>query len=288
MPAHVPASSLQLAPGVRVVARGTDRLQVGLHDGRRLVVRRSPAADRLLADLAHGHVVAPETANRAAATAVLLDRLRAARLVVSVDEVVRARAARRDTRVLVTVAGPGRAPVVDELDGLLHRAGLGRSATRRRADVALVVTVGEVRRELLDPLVRADLDHLVVRLVDGGAVLGPFVQPGRTPCLRCVDAHRTVADPDHVPVTARYVQATAQPGPSGASDLPDPVLATEALAAAVRDLVAHADGREPATRCHTIRVGPEPTDRSITRWSMHPRCGCSLLGDLGLSGTMGA
>ncbi len=188
----------------------------------------------------------------------------------------------------MTVAGPGRTPVVDELDGLLRRAGLGRSATRRRADVALVVAVGEVRRELLDPLVRADLDHLVVRLVDAGAVLGPFVQPGRTPCLRCVDAHRSLADPDHVPVTARYAQATARADAAGDTGLPDPVLTTEVLAAAVRDLVAHAEGREPATRCHTVRVGPEPTDRSVTRWSIHPRCGCSLLGDLGLSGTMGA
>lgn len=288
MSAHVPPSSLRLAPGVRVVARGRDRLQVGLHDSRRLVVRRSAAADGLLADLAAGHVVPPETPDRPTATAALLDRLRAAGLVVSTDELAQAKAVRRATKVLVTVAGPGRAPVADELDGLLQRAGLGRSATRRRADVALVVAVGEVRRELLDPLVRADLDHLVVRLVDGGAVLGPFVQPGRTPCLRCVDAHRSLADPDHVPVTARYVQATARADAPGDTDLPDPVLTTEALAAAVRDVVAHAEGREPATRCHTIRVGPEPTDRSVTRWSMHPRCGCSLLGDLGLSGTMGA
>jgi hypothetical protein len=273
---------------VRVVARGRDRLQVGLHDSRRLVVRRSTAADRMLADLAAGDVVPPETPDRPAATAALLDRLRAAGLVVSTDELAQAKAVRRATTVLVTVAGPGRAPVVDELDGLLQRAGMGRSATRRRAEVALVVAVGEVRRELLDPLVRADLDHLVVRLVDGGAVLGPFVQPGRTPCLRCVDAHRSLADPDHVAVTARYVQATARADAAGDTDLPDPVLTTEALAAAVRDLVAHAEGREPATRCHTIRVGPAPTDRSVTRWSMHPGCGCSLRGDLGLSGTMGA
>ncbi len=99
MPAHVPPSSLRLAPGVRVVARGRDRLQVGLHDSRRLVVRRSAAADGLLADLAVGHVVAPEAPDRPAAAAALLDRLRAAGLVLSTDELARARAVRLATKV---------------------------------------------------------------------------------------------------------------------------------------------------------------------------------------------
>jgi len=288
MSSHVPVPTLQLAPGVRVVARGRDRLQVGLYDERRLVVRRSGPVDRLLEDLTRGRASVPDTPG----TTALLERLRRAGLVLAADELARARAARADARVHVTGSGgvdlSAHPAPAEELGGMLDRAGLSRSATPSTADVVLVVTVGETRRELLDPLVRSDLDHLVVRLVDGGAVLGPFVTPGVTACLRCIDAHRCVADPDHVAVTVRYLQATERSRADAGTDVPDPLLTTQALATAVRDVVAHVEGREPATRSHTVRLGPEPADRSVTRWSIHPRCGCSLVGDLGLSGTMGA
>ena len=102
-----------------------------------------------------------------------------------------------------------------------------------------MLSTGEPDRDLLDPLVRAGTHHLVVRLVDGGAVLGPFVSPGVTACLRCTDAHRTVEDPDHVPVTARYVRASRRTRRDGVPDVADPALALAALAWAVRDVAAH-------------------------------------------------
>lgn len=37
--------------------------------------------------------------------------------------------------------------------------------------------------------------HLIVRSCDLGAAVGPLVVPGRTPCLRCEDLHRTARDP---------------------------------------------------------------------------------------------
>jgi hypothetical protein len=284
MTSHVPSPTWRLAPGVRVVARGRDRLQIGLYGEGRLVVRRSAPVDRLLDDLVVGRSISPENP---VATA-LLESLHRAGLVLAADGLARARAARAGTRVHVVGSITADPTLADALDDMLDRGGLLRSATADSADVVMVVTVGETRRELLDPLVRSDLDHLVVRLVDGGAVLGPFVTPGRTPCLRCIDAHCCVEDPDHVAVIARYVLATEKCRADGVPDFPDPLLTTQALAAAVRDVVAHVEGREPATRSHTVRLGPEATDRSVTRWAMHPRCGCSLVGDLGLSGTMGA
>ncbi len=39
------------------------------------------------------------------------------------------------------------------------------------------------------------LPHLMVRLTEGDAVVGPFVVPGRTACLRCLDAHHADGRP---------------------------------------------------------------------------------------------
>jgi bacteriocin biosynthesis cyclodehydratase domain-containing protein len=129
--------------------------------------------------------------------------------------------------------------------------------------------------------------HLVVRLVDGGALLGPFVVPGETACLRCIDAHESVRDPDHVAVTTRYAQASGSPRGDGVPDL-DPALASIALAWAVRDVTAHLDGHEPSTWSRTLHLRPDPTRREEQAWPRHPHCGCSWAADDPASGTMEA
>jgi hypothetical protein len=140
------------------------------------------------------------------------------------------------------------------------------------ADVGLLLARGEPERELVDPWLRSRLPHLVVRLVDAGAVVGPFVLPGRSPCLRCLDAHRAEADPDHLAVLARYGKASRRARPHG--DDTEPALLSLALSWAVRDLVAHADGLRASTVSRTVRLGPG-IDREVrTTWAMHPECGC--------------
>ena len=97
--------------------------------------------------------------------------------------------------------------------------------------------------------------------------------PGVTACLRCIDAHQSVRDPDHVAVTARYVRATARVRPDGVPDI-DPALAALALAWAARDVVAHLDGREPSTWSRTLVLSAEPARRDEHEWRRHPQCGC--------------
>src|SRR5690606_5325555 len=53
----------------------------------------------------------------------------------------------------------------------------------------------EPDRALTELLVRRDLPHLVVRLDQQTARLGPMVIPGRTPCLNCLDLLQAAADP---------------------------------------------------------------------------------------------
>lgn len=281
-------SDLQLAPGLRVVARGRDHLQVGLYAGRRTLLPRTEAVERTLEALIARRGVDPDPE-----TAPVLDRLaRHGYLVPRAERIDRERR-RRQGRVALLGSLAG----VDVTE-LFTRAAVEAVATAgpagpagdavERADVVLVLSTGEIARERLDPLVRRGTSHLVVRLVDGAAMVGPFVVPGLTACLRCIDGHRSVHDPDHVVVTSRYVRASSRARPDGMPDLDDPLLATVAAAWAVRDVVAHLEGRRPSTWSRTLLLDAEPSSSNAEDWSRHPQCGCSWPTTDRLSGTMEA
>ncbi len=291
------ASGARLARGLRVVTRGRDRLQVGLHAGRRVVLPRTPLVERTLADLLDR---VPPGAD--ADTRAVLDAL---------EEAGCLHRPRRGPAPVVDVLHTG--PVPTELagapdptgavtllaaSGVRVRAAPGRSRGPRRTpvpvagprcDAALVVAWSEPDRDVLDPLLRDDVPHVLVRLVDDGALLGPFVVPGRTACLRCVDAHRSTHDPDHVPVTARYVRASrsvAGGGAAGLADRPADHLRHLAVGWAVRDLLTHVDGARPATWSSTWHLRPAGGAPVVEEWDRHPGCGCSWAADARPSGTM--
>jgi bacteriocin biosynthesis cyclodehydratase domain-containing protein len=268
---------LQLAPGLRVVTRGHDHLQIGLYDGRRVLLPRTPTVESAISALLERRPVAPDDA-----TAAVLERLRQGGCLTDQDEIDRRDQRRRAGRVSVLGGLPGV-----EAHDLLARTGVIIAAVGD-ADVVLVLSTGEVSRDRLDPLLRGGTSHLVVRLVDGAALIGPFVVPGLTACLRCIDAHLSIADPDHVAVTSRYVRAPSQARADGLPDLTDPVLALVAAAWAVRDVVAHLEGRRPSTWSRTLRLDPDPSLREERDWSRHPECGCCWSADAPASGTMEA
>ena len=272
-PPPAPTAPLPLlAPGLRVVTRGRDHLQVGLHPGRRVVLPRTPVVERVLQALLERRAPDDDPASWS-----VLERLRRAHCL---DDRL------RGTPGPVALLGswPPAGPTATDL-----LAGCGVPLTRwsSRAAVVLVLAAGEVDRDLLDPLLRRRTPHLVVRLVDATAVLGPFVQPGATACLRCLDAHHSVADPDHVAVTTRYLHATQHPRPDGEPDVVDPVLPTLALAWAVRDVLTHLAGRTPSTWSSTVHVGPDGATPEVVTWSPHPECGCCWTADARPSGTIG-
>jgi bacteriocin biosynthesis cyclodehydratase domain-containing protein len=262
----------RLAPGLRVVRRGVGHLQIGLYDARRALLPRTPAVESVLSALLDNRPVDSEPDS-----VDVLSALHDQGCLVTPDD--------RDPR------GRRNQVCLDaELPGardLLDRAGVRVLAPGAAADVAIVGGTGEVDRDRLDPLIRRGSTHLVVRLVDGAAVVGPFVVPGVTACLRCIDAQHSVTDPDHVPVTSRYVHATARPRSDGAPDLGDPALVALAVSWAVRDVVAHLDGRRPDTWSRTVFLDPDPARRREQDWSRHPECGCCWSAHAPASGTMG-
>ena len=182
---------------------------------------------------------------------------------------VRRLADRAGHRIGLRADGSSHAIVTD----LLEIAGL--EVDDASPSVWLVVASGPIAREAIDPLVRAGAPHLLVSGDTGGRRIGPFVEPGRTACLRCVDAHEAEADP-------RRPFLVEQAALRSVGDEPvDPVLDRLALAWAVRDLCRYLEGDEPSTWSATVDLGPTDAPR-LVRWLRHPHCGCAwdLLFDL--------
>ncbi|MCW2760557.1 MAG: hypothetical protein JWR85_758 [Marmoricola sp.] len=272
---HLVRTRHHLAPGLRVVRRGLHHLQVGLYDGRRALLPRTPDVERTISLLLERQAVAEDPA-----IAAVLDELHRHGCLAREPQ---------DAAAGTSVALLGRfeVPGLPDVGALLAAAGVTLTSRAYDADAVIVLSAGELDRERVDPLIRRRTSHVVVRLVDGSALLGPFVVPGTTACVRCIDAHQTVRDPDHVAVTTRYAHATHRPRGDGVPDL-DPALASVALAWAVRDVLAHLHGREPATWSRTLVLGPAPANRHDREWLRHPQCGCCWSADAATSGTMEA
>jgi hypothetical protein len=181
-----------------------------------------------------------------------------------------------------------------------------------RPGLLVLVAVGEPRRDLPDELVRDDVAHLLVRFGEGAATLGPLVVPGRTACLRCIDAHLTDTDPAWPLLVEQQAAAAARGRRDGVAEPLDPTLVRLVLGWTAREVTDHAERRTPATWSSTLRVGGpaiqpaepvepagsagpqehtqsaagEPVARS-TGWLRHPECGCGAQ-TLARSATMGA
>ncbi len=264
---------------MHVVRRDGDHLQAGVDPPRRVILPDLPAVRALLGDL----VVTDEEPHARAA----LRSLRAAGLVLEGGEpgsdspgnpagrraaeaqfgedAARRLGARAEARIgLRAPAGP-RATV----RGLLRGAGLGLAGPGDLPTAWLVVTPDEPLRSDIDPLVREGAPHLLV-VCGAAARVGPFVLPGRTACLRCVDAHLAEPDPRRPLVVEQVARATA-----GGDGVPvDPTLEVLALAWAVRDLARYAEGDRPATWSATVDIDhAAPAVRRV--WARHPHCGCA-------------
>lgn len=143
-------------------------------------------------------------------------------------------------------------------------------------DVGVLISLGEPDRDLLNAAMGTGEAHLVVAILDGLARVGPFVLPGHTACLRCVDAHAEEHD-DRRGVILDQVTGADEP----VATLPaasDPALTAIALAWAARDVVSFVQGDRPATWSATVTLD-KTLEIGTRRWLRHPHCGCCW-GDL--------
>ena len=254
-----------LRPGVGLARREAGRLQLGVDPPLAVVLPDSPAVRLLLLELAHG---GPLT-TLDPVTAPVLDALVASGLVVAEDR----DAVRRDRRAGCAVHVDAPDGVVPELVRLLGAAGLEVTRHEASAGAGVVWTQGEPSRERLDHWMRAGTPHLVVREHTDGIVLGPYVVPGRTACLRCVDARLGEQDPRRSLVVEQLATTAPLRPPA-----PDPVQRALAVGWAVHDLATAADGGVPATWSATVALMSLPP--VATAYRRHVHCGCSWAEEL--------
>ncbi len=139
-------------------------------------------------------------------------------------------------------------------------------------EVALLVSDGVLRRDLIDEFMRTGRPHLTLSSGPEGWTLGPFTVPGLSACLRCVDAARMERDPRR-PLILEQAEPITPIAPH-AKEI--------ALALAARDLAAWSVGQMPLTFNATVTVplGPEGASEAATlpieeRWRPHAHCGCT-------------
>jgi bacteriocin biosynthesis cyclodehydratase domain-containing protein len=120
-------------------------------------------------------------------------------------------------------------------------------------------------------LQRAGTPHLVATVRGETGVVGPFVLPGSTGCLRCGEVRRRDADPTWPRLAAQLAAAD-----TGSDEAPAGATITcllTALTAAVQ-VLAHLDGAAPGTVDATLELSPPTFLPRLRRWSPHPDCGC--------------
>jgi len=275
-----------LAPGLRVLRRSRDELQIGIGPQGRVRLTDTEPVRRTLGHLLRGEAVPDDPETRLVLDTlapVLVDGTGLLPAGVAASDAAAAALldpsaypARLEARRQATVSVSGELGAADPRP-LLAAAGV-RTAVEGAQDVAvaLILRAGEIDRAELDPLVRSRTAHLLVRMIEGHAVVGPLVAPGRTACLRCIDAHRALAEPQAATLAIRHAMASNDRR-DGVAEPVDTSLATLAVAWAVRDLVTLVEGGTPAAWSSTVHLSP--TLDSVTRaeWLRHPACGCGWL-----------
>lgn len=272
-----------LNPRVTVLVRPSGVVQLGW-DPERAVLLDPPGLDtaavlaflRLLDGMHSRSEICAEAAARGSTVeraGELLDEIEAAGLLQPP----------RDPRYEITAVrvhglGPLSDAITVGLRGLGIRPARSRSyrpnAPEHRARVDLVVLTDTV---VVDPRLVADLvvnriPHLQVRVRDGKGVIGPFVLPGETSCLRCADLIKADYDADWPHLAAQLLDRVGHASPAA-------IAATAALALteleAIMECSTH---RCPATLNTTLELDLDSHQLRHRYWEPHPRCGCRRLG----------
>lgn len=282
---------LRLDPRFPLVWRSPDSLQLGVDDPPVTLEGVSIAEERMLAALAIGATrpgLALIGAQSGLDPAQIQRFLSAVRPALERDAPDRA-AGLPSASGRVVLAGTG--PTVDRLAWRLNEAGLDprlvgdrpqdaiAAPALRSAPLAVVVTHFVLDPEFYGLWLRRDIPHLPIVYGDTEVRIGPLIEPGRGPCLYCLDRHRTDADPAW-PAIASQLWGRR-------SSAEDPFTASETAAIAARLLVNRLHG-EPAPAhegsAETIHLDPRTGAQVLRVRSRHPECACCGLPGASLIG----
>jgi hypothetical protein len=175
----------------------------------------------------------------------------------------------REASAADAVARAGEGHPSDPVDALTPGS---MPAPRWRSEPDLVVLVdhgvADARRG--EALLRADAAHLSVVVREVDLLVGPLVVPGRGPCLRCLDLHRTDRDDGWPRVLAQLLENDpGRPHPE------ETAVSTLAAGLAALQVLGFLHGRQPmASVGATLEVALPDGLVGRRAWPAHPRCGC--------------
>jgi hypothetical protein len=136
-------------------------------------------------------------------------------------------------------------------------------------DVVVVTEPHAAHPARYQRLLGLGVPHLPVVVREADMVVGPFVRPGRSACVTCVDLAHADADREW-PALAAQLRKTPEP-------THEATLAAVAAATAAGQVLAHLDGHRPAAVGACLEISlPAGLPRSRPA-EPHPRCGCVLL-----------
>jgi hypothetical protein len=149
-------------------------------------------------------------------------------------------------------------------------------ANRQHPDVAVLAPIADGYPALAATLQSASVPHLAVEVHETTGVLGPFVHPGRTSCLRCRDLYRTARDPGWPRAMVPFGGVDAVPAVEDRAC--DVMLATLVAVQAALHVLAWIEGDPPPTVNAMVEVVPPFGAQTRHERPPHPDCGCLVAG----------
>jgi hypothetical protein len=166
----------------------------------------------------------------------------------------------------VYVEGSGR--VADEVRALVVAEGLTSADSADEATALVLAADQEPSRHSADEALRRGVPYLCVGIRELVGLVGPFVVPGRTACLRCVDLSRAHTDPCwRTLVEAIEAKPTVEPCRT-------PSLVATIAGYAVQEVVTWASGAIPVSCDNVVEF---PLGLGLVQtvcYPVHPQCGC--------------
>ena len=260
--------ALQLDPRFPAVWRNPFSLQFGVSARSVVLHNLDVASERMLAALSSGvsRSGLGMIGRSAGASDAEIDALLAQLEPVLINRVER-------TAHRVVVVGAGR--LAERLVIVLAAAGLhvvvaASVEAAEAAEGALAIAVGHY---VLDPALhglwlRRDVTHLPVVYSDSSIAIGPFVVPGVSACLYCLQRHASDADPAW-PAIASQLWGRRSPADTE-------LVASEAAAIVAREVVARL-GKPVDSRSDQLVIDAATGARSRREYDIHPDCGCVSL-----------
>jgi bacteriocin biosynthesis cyclodehydratase domain-containing protein len=279
----------RLDPALPLVWRTPDTVQLGAAAPRAIIERPGPLETGLLQALRHGASLSTlvtigsgfdGTPDQVRA---FVDRLAPACLEAETGADAATDAASAPNSIAVDGEGPLAELVAAELRSLGHEVGRldrGRDdqpvPRSEPAEPALVVIIADwaitPARHL--PLMRRDVPHLVVLCDDAGIRVGPLVEPGVGPCVRCLDLARRDEDAAWPVIAA---QLAGRPAPESS-----PRLRFEAAAVAARAVDDRVRTGESGLAAASVSFDRSRLDAHRRRHGSHPQCGCRAPGGIAI------